>query len=364
MSQLEKILKKRQKIIKKYSTETPNYFNWQDYLDLENYSTYITITPRGVGKTYAAFDLGFEWYETTGEYTTWIRTSLEELKECVTDYKSNPPHPKLTGETSRYEWQGKNLVDKDTGKIVVKFVALSTVHNMASITGNGCGLVIYDEFLPRTNRRLPRAYFKLADFLRTLERKDLITVVLQANATTMNSDILLHWDIWNDVDEVTDKDRRLWYRRFVEWENPPKVESVSTSAMWARNDDSISKYADSAQFIDGDDGMVIPESRLGSLRYYYQYKLNGMLFTQALTDDNKWVLVEGARMSKAPVYVLTTSDGFEKGRFVRPLDLKQQMQQIYYALERDALTFTSYELKDELFKFLDMIYGKVQRNRE
>lgn len=364
MTSLSKILKKRTKIINKFQQKNPNYFKWNKYLDLEKYSTYITITPRGVGKTFSAIETAIEWYELTGEYTTWMRTTLEEVKNIVDNYKKDPPHPTIGIGNIKYEWQGHSIVDAESGRLVINFLALSTVHNMASITGNGCGLLIYDEFLPRTNRRLPRAYFKLADFIKTLERKNMMTVILQANATTLNSDILMHWDIWNDISEVRDESKRLWYTHFTEWENPPKVENVSTTTMWTNNTKELQDFIDKGTFLDGDGGMVLPESRIGSLRLMSQYKLDSESFTLAMTDDNMFCIVPGERMANAPVFVLTNKDGFEKGRYVRPIDIRMQLNPIKYALEADNLIFTTFELKESVFKYLDMLYGKIERLRD
>lgn len=355
------ILKQRKKVIKKYAEQEPNYFTWRDELELDKFSTYIYITPRSIGKTYSGFDIAFETYEETGEYTVWMRTSLEEIKEIVNDYISNPPYP-----LPEYAiWKNKSIIDQRDGKIIMKFVALSTVHNLASITGSGVAFLLYDEFLPRTNRRLPRSYYKLTDFIKTLERADLLTVILQANATTLNSDILHHWDIWNDIDEKDDLGKRMKYRYYREWQNAPKVKEASTASLWASNTDELGDFFDKAEFLDdGDGGLVLPESRLGDLRYYNMFKLNGKVFTEALNNDNARVIVAGARNEGGIIYALTTEDGLTKGRYVRPLDIKQILTPIYYSLEQNNLFFASYELKDEVMQYLERIWGKIQKERK
>lgn len=75
---------------------------------------------------------------------------------------------------------------------MIKFVALSTIGNLASITGNNCFGIYYDEFLPRGNTKVANAYDKLTDFIRTVERELMVVVMMGANLTTLNSDILVN----------------------------------------------------------------------------------------------------------------------------------------------------------------------------
>lgn len=363
MISLAEQLQIRKKIIEDSSTELPNYFNLRNYFEFDKFLNYIFITPRSIGKTFSGFDVAFEAYELTGEFTVWMRTSFEEIKEIVDDYKRNPPHWKLKGEDSRYEWSGKSIIDKETGLIVIKFIALSTVGNVASITGNGCWLLIYDEFLPRSTRRLPNSFHKITDFIKTIERGSSIITCLLANSTTLNSDILMQWDIWNDIDEVDNLELKMRYRRFTTWENPPKIKDNSNASIWASRDPEMLEFMDNAKFKDGDDGMVIPESRLGNLRYFYQFKLNNRVFTMGMTDDDVWVALPSQRM-EGIVYSLTTEDGLVRGSHVRPQDIEGLISPFYYALENDNLVFTDFTLKDEFIEYLTKIYGKIQKVRD
>lgn len=360
MSWISKQLSKRNTIIKKHLNDNPNYFYWKDYIDLEKYSSYIFITPRGIGKTHDGWKMVIDVYENSGEWTVWMRTKDTELKEIIKDYTTNRPDAWPVWA----QIKGRALIDTRTGELIAKFVALSTVGNLASITGNGCFGIFYDEFLKRTGSSLTNGFRMMVDFIRTLERKHLLTVILSANATTFNSNILNKLDLWMDKPEVDDEDRRLMFRYITEWENPPKVELVSTASLWAQSDDALRRFMENADVLDDTYDMVLPFSRLGPLRYIEQYVCDDVEFTLALTNENKYVLVEGAKMKNAMVNILTTEDGFRpKKGYVRPFDINLTLNKIVYALEIGNLLFTSFELKDILFKLLITLKGKIQRKR-
>ncbi|MFW3388593.1 UNVERIFIED_CONTAM: hypothetical protein RF648_21640 [Kocuria sp. CPCC 205274] len=69
MISLAEQLQIRKKIIEDSSTELPNYFNLRNYFEFDKFLNYIFITPRSIGKTFSGFDVAFEAYELTGEFT-------------------------------------------------------------------------------------------------------------------------------------------------------------------------------------------------------------------------------------------------------------------------------------------------------
>lgn len=358
MSKILGILKKRNKLVKKFSSEEPNFFVWEDLLELDKYSTYIYITPRGIGKSHSAHNLIIDVYNNSGEWTVWMRTTDIEIKEIIDDYKRNRPD-------AWPEWaqvKGRSLIDDRDGALIMKFVAMSTVGNLASITGNGCFGIYYDEFLKRTGRPIAKLHTKLTDFIRTVERTNLATVMLGANMTTLDSDILNKLDLWTDKPIVDDLDRRLKFRYITEWENPPKVETISTASLWASSDKNLKDFMEKAQLLDDSDVYVLPESRAGALRHISMFLLDGSYFTLSLNDENKWFLIEGERC-KGVVNVLTTIDGFKqsKNTHIRPYNLEQTMSPIIYALESKNLMFSSHELQAKMFKFIEALKGKYQR---
>lgn len=50
---LDIIAKRQSKIKELQNGYKPNYFKVQEYLELDKYSTYIFITPRGIGKSHS-----------------------------------------------------------------------------------------------------------------------------------------------------------------------------------------------------------------------------------------------------------------------------------------------------------------------
>lgn len=360
MSWIGKQLKSRNKIIKKFSSKVPNFFKWKDWLNLALYSTYIFITPRGLGKTHSGWDLVIDVYMETGEWTNWMRMKDTELKYVLDDYKRNRPD-------AWPEWavvKGRHLIDSRNGGLIAKFVALSTVGNLASITGNGCFGIFLDEFLPRTGAPIPNSYSKLTDFIRTIERKHLATVILSANMTTLNSDILTKFDLWIDEPEVDDKERRLRFRYIEKWDNPPKVEVLSTAALWAKNDENLRKFMEEGGVLDDSTSLVIPRSRVGQLRNLEMFTCDGVDFTLSLDNNNRFIVIAGHNMKSGFVQDLTTADGYmpSKGH-IRPFDIKLAVSKIAYGLETSNLIFTDFEVKDTVFRFLQALNGRIQRKR-
>lgn len=341
-------LRKRNEIIKSNKSKTIKYFDIQNYLDFSLFSTYIFITPRNIGKTYSGFKLVHDVYKETGEYTVWMRSTEVELKEIIKDF----------GET-RYdfwpeEWKlvGNSVIDNSTGNLVLKFIALSTAHNFASIKGVGCFGLIYDEFLPRSSRTQP-SYNALTDFIKTLERDKLLTVILMANATTLNSEILNEMDIWKDIDVQTNIERRLYYERIREWDNKPDVGEVSTAYCWATANNDLTGYMFSSDFLLNDDNSVIPLSRLGDIQWIAGYRLNDEYLTVGLDRTNLYVINRGKNASVDVYYNLTQVDTFTPlDDVVNITDVPSQLNYLFNAIKVGNVVFTSYTLRDSFYKFI------------
>lgn len=341
-------LEKRNKLINKQKDKKIEYFDIQKYLDLTLFSTYIFITPRNIGKTYSGFKLAHDVYKATGEYTVWMRSTEVELKEIIKDF----------GET-KYdfwpeEWKlvGNSVIDNKTGNLVLKFVALSTAHNFASIKGVGCFGLIYDEFLPRSSRTQP-SYNALTDFIKTLERNKLLTVILMANATTLDSEILNNMDIWKDVDKQTNIERRIYYERIREWNNSPDVGEVSTAYCWALNSEELSAYMFNTEFLRNDDNSVIPLSRLGDISWIACYRLNGEYLSVGLDIENRYVITTGIKDDNLLIYNLTQIDTFTpQDNVINSYDVNSQLLYIFNALKIGNVVFTSYNLRNDFYKFV------------
>lgn len=341
-------LANRDSLIASKKKDNIEYFDIQDYLNLKLYSTYIFITPRNIGKTYSGYKLVKDVYETTGEYTVWMRSTDVELKEIIKDFGETkydfwPEHWKLVG---------NSVIDNKTGNLVLKFISLSTSRNFASIKGNGCFGIIYDEFLPRANRIQP-SYTALTDFIKTLERGKLLTVILMANATTLNSEILQGMDIWKDIDEQTNLKRRIYYKRIREWNNVDDAGDVSTAYCWAVNNQEIMDYMYSSDFLTNDDNSVIPLSRLNIYKWIVCYRLNGEYLTVGIDSENRYVISSGIKDETLPIYNLTTVDTFTPtDNVLNSYDVESQLNYLFYALKIANVIFTSYELRDNFYKFV------------
>lgn len=345
---LDEQLKQRDKLISNNKPKEIHYFNVQDYLDFNLYSTYIFITPRNIGKTYSGFKLVHDVYKSTGEYTVWMRSSDVELKEVIKDF----------GET-RYDfwpedWKlvGNSVIDNKTGNLVLKFISLSTSHNFASIKGGNCFGIIYDEFLPRSSRTQP-SFKALTDFIKTLERDKLLTVILMANATTLNSEILNNFDIWKDIDKQTNLQKRVYYERIREWENAPDVGDISTAYLWASTTDDLTDYMFSSEFLKDDDESVVPLSRLCISKWVIGYRMNGDFFSVGLTTDNRYVITPTIKDDNLVIYNLTQVDNFTPNdNTINCYDVSSQLNYLFHALKIGNVLFTSYELRNDFYKFV------------
>lgn len=341
-------LDKRNMLIKNNKPKNIEYFDIQKYLNFELFSTYIFITPRNIGKTYSGFKLVHDVYKATGEYTVWMRSTDVELKEIIKDF----------GETKYDFWPddwklvGNSVIDNKTGNLVLKFVSLSTAHNFASIKGVGCFGLIYDEFLPRSSRTQP-SYNALTDFIKTLERDKLLTVILMANATTLNSEILNEMDIWKDIDIQTNIKRRIYYQRIKEWDNAPDVGDVSTAYCWAQSKEELMSYMYDSDFLKYDDNTVIPLSRIRDIKWLVGYRLNGEYFSIGIDIENRYVITPNIKDDSLVIYNLTQRDTFSPNEdTTNTYDVFSQLNYIVNALKIGNVIFTNYELRDNFYKFI------------
>ena len=359
MKTLKEKLDLRNDLIKENSVEAPNYFNIQDYLDFSHFSTYVFITMRNIGKTTSCFKLAQDIYESSGEFTVWMRSSGEELKNIIRDFKSNPP---LGWKRDKYILKGDEVFDVDNGNLVIKFVSLSTVHNMSSIKGNGCFGIIYDEFLPRSNRTNP-SYKALVDFVKTLERDKLLTVILIANATTYKSEILNSLNIYTDLDEMDIYSKRLRYRRFTKWDNPPNIKEISTAQLLAQDNERLHNYMFGAEFMTGDDDRVMPENRLGDIIWHSTFNINDNIVSQGLSRKfNCEVFSMGRKSPKLAIQNVMTTDTFSKHSDSYNLtNVYNRFRPIFNAMQSKAVIYTSFECKDVLEKFALIYLGRVER---
>lgn len=118
---------------------------------------------------------------------------------------------------------------------------------------------------------------------------------------------------------------------------------------------------DRAEVLDNSKELVIPRSRLGALRHYMNYTLDGYKFTQSIDDNGRYVLVEG-HLVNMPAYMLTTEDALtSSGDGVIPHDLQHVVGPLITMLQTDNLVFTSFELKTAFIKFAVSLLGKIRR---
>lgn len=340
-------LKDRDNIIKNNTPSNVKYFDIQEYLNFTLFSTYIFITPRNIGKTYSGMKLVYDVYKTTGEYTIWMRSTDVELKEIIKDFSETKY------EFWPLEWKlvGNSVIDNTTGNLVLKFISLSTAHNFASIKGTNCFGIIYDEFLPRSSRTQP-SYVALTDFIKTVERNKLLTVILMANATTLDSEILNSMDIWKDVDEYTSIERRVYYKRIREWNGTPDVGNVSTAYCWASTNKEIMDYMYNSKFYRDDNNSVIPLSRLGNIKWIANYKLNGEYLSVGIDNTNRYIIDPQIHDETLIIYNLTQEDGFEPDSdSVNSYNVSSQLNYLFNAMSIGNVIFTRYKTRDDFYKF-------------
>lgn len=345
---LKEQLLRRNQLIAENKPKYVNYFDIQNYLNLELYSTYIFITPRNIGKTYSGMKLVHDVYKTTGEYTVWMRSTEVELREVIRDFNET----KYDFWPENWTLTGNSVIDNETGNLVLKFIALSTAHNFASLKGVNCFGIIYDEFLPRTSRTQP-SYNALTDFIKTLERDKLLTVILMGNATTLNSEILNHMDIWTDINQQTNLEKRIYYERITQWDNTPDVKDVSTAYCWALGNKELENYMFNSEFLAYNDNTVIPLSRLGDISWFANYRLNGELFTVGLDNENRYIVSQGIHDESLLIYNLTQIDTFTPAEnTVNSYDVASQLSYLFNALRIGNVIFTSYTLRNDFYKFV------------
>lgn len=118
---------------------------------------------------------------------------------------------------------------------------------------------------------------------------------------------------------------------------------------------------DKAQVLDNSKALVIPRSRLGGLRHFRNFMLDGIAFTESLDDNNMYVLTEGHH-GTTPVYMLTTEDSLTSNRYqIVPQDLLHTVSGLITMLQNDNLMFTSFEVRDAFVKFTVGILGKYRK---
>lgn len=345
---IEQILNSRKEIVRENQEDKPNYFNLYDYLNLKYFSTYVFITMRNIGKTTSAFQFAQDVYRNSGEYIVWLRSSNEEIRSVIKDFKTNPPY----GWDENYKLFGSEVIDIKNNKLVLKFASLSTVHNMASIKGDGCFGIIFDEFLPRSNR-VKISYKALVDFIKTLERKNLLTVILLANATTYQSEILIELGINQELEVWDDLGKRLRYRRITKWDNPPNLKEVSTAYLLSKDSQGLTNYMYGAEFLKGNDDKVIPLFKLGEIRWLSNYLVSSVSVSLGYSDQNKvWVFADGTRNDKLPQLNLTPEDTLSKANTMTFKRTDKFIQNIIRILQSKNYYHTNFEVKEAMEKLV------------
>lgn len=351
-------LEKRDKLIQQHSHEQANYFNIKNYLDLEKYSTYIFITMRNIGKTTSVFQLIQEVYELTGEFTVFMRSSQTELENFKKDFAVNPPRGWNKG---KYKVEGNRVVEIETGNMVILFVSLSTARNFTSISGENCFGIVYDEFLHREGGRdvNPKA---LIDFIKTIERDKMATVILLANATTLKSSILNHFSIFTDKNEVDLPHKRLRYRRIIDWKLPPNIKQISTSEMWAQGDEDLMNYMYSAEFLDGEDDSVIPEDRLGRIVWTSALLIFGEIVSIGFNEKRNFIAALGLKNKNLTIKKIFTEDlthhMSNAYKMYRP---SQELKPIFNAMVSGNIYYTTYQCKDVMLEMILKYNGVKQK---
>lgn len=344
---LKEQIRERNKLIIENRPKNIKYFDIAEYINLKLFSTYIFISPRNIGKTYSTYKFVINVYETCGEYTIWMRTNGDEIKQTIENIKST--HPDWMGD--RYVLEQDKIIDKETGNLVIHFIAYSKIHLQASTNNENCFGIVYDEFISRSGR-IKLKYKNITDFIKTVERKNLTTVILLGNAVNGNNEILLKFDLWIDSDVKIDLENRLYYKRITEWETLPDTGNISTANIWMRKDAELEQFFNNSTFLVNDLGSIIPLNKTTIRNWYALYRLNGKYVSVGETNDGVMLVADGKHFEAVPQN-LTPTDAFNNnGDSINIVDGLLQLQYLIQPLQLGQVKFTSFELRDEFYKFI------------
>lgn len=110
-----------------------------------------------------------------------------------------------------------------------------------------------------------------------------------------------------------------------------------------------------SDFLSEDDNSVIPLSRLGEIHWIIGYRMNDEFFSVGLDKTNRYVLTPGKKSKDIFFYNITQIDSFTPTDDVlNIIDVESQLSFIFNALKIGNLIFTSYDLRNDFYKFVLM----------
>lgn len=198
----------------------------------------VIIGGRGTGKSYSALDLARNNFYNGGRRFLYVRRERVEIDACCTPMGN--PFKKLNNDKGYEvdaEIDGKSGVGffSEKGIIIGYAVALSSFAGLRSVDMSDVDLIIFDEFIPEKHKRKIRnegqAVFNLYETVNRnreivteaeaeagIKPQPPCTMILLANALSLNNPILLQFDVVGEIQKMiqshetrrTIKERRLY----------------------------------------------------------------------------------------------------------------------------------------------------------
>lgn len=217
-------------------------------LNWEKYRLYFYYSLRSCGKTTGCLRYILE----NKIKTVWIRRTSEEMRKFL---------QRLLNYQIIIDWieKGHKITLKDNhlwlnSEKLIYFVPFSTSYNNASGGFDDIELIIWDEYISRTQIRNTyylnnNEYDALVDLLSTFERSKIKKVLFIANTITKNNPLFNELELSKKTIESGDFEIPEIKAKFIKWDYPvPNQSKENVSYLLAKRKKSIYDYIFKGEF--------------------------------------------------------------------------------------------------------------------
>lgn len=244
-----------------------------DFNNLMNRDALFTIVygARGAGKTYGAIKYSIEDYKATGNGFIYLRRFKSEIKKFNTMFTPLINNGVLQG--INYDITNKKeLVDKDTGRIIAQAQTLSNAVSQKSADFSNVGTIIFDEFILEKSslHYIPDEFDLFIGFIETVARlrelteNKVIKVIMLANSASRSNPYFINFNvpIMKMGDIYQNKDLLVYYTnteaykkeklktRFGQFvANHTKLQEYMLEGKFTENNNFVSKMPPKTMYI-------------------------------------------------------------------------------------------------------------------
>ena len=320
---------------------------------LQDFSVYFIISPKGIGKTYSAIHFCIEEWEKYQRGFAYCFRTMTEAQAFYAEFDGELDNEK-------YYRLGVNVFTKGGTRIGV-IGSITTHHKIKNnpLIYN----LIFDEIIPQTRYVINQEYrkwWKIIDNLARLKKK--FKTIMLANPNTAHNTFFIKWKIYDFKKKSIRIGKEIFILFIKQGEYVKTARENSVGFSLAKYDSELRDMAIGGKFSLDDTRQIEWRDNMGFEDYFYVLILEGMKFVvgENKEKDLAFDYATDAHCQILEKVVITSIDALNESNFNMNDDLEEFIEPWKQYILAGKIKFRDFEIKELICKYITLLTGKFK----